>query len=309
VVSGASGWIGKNLGCALDAKDMPWVGLTRGALAATQATQWLPVGDDFNDIETAFPKDAGAVVHLAARVHQMREDPKDALARYRLTNRDATIRIARAAKAAGVTRFVFLSSIKALGEVEPGRPYRETDTASPTDPYGISKLEAEEALHAMKSTSFNPTIVRIPLVYGAGVGANFAKLANAVARGVPLPLGMANAKRSLLGMDNLLDALITCLVHPSAPGETFHVADGETPSVRELVIAIGDAVGHAPRLVPIPMAWLKLAGMLTSKEESVMRLTSPLRVDIRHIKAALDWTPKTTLVAGLARAFDGTKQR
>lgn len=303
VVSGANGWIGSKLTGALDSAGIPWVGLTRQAVPEAQSTQWVQVRDDFEDVGTAFSRDADTVVHLAARVHRMNEDPKFALARYRRTNLEATVRLARAAKAAGVSRFIFVSSVKALGEIEPGRPWRESDTPSPSDPYGISKLEAEQALLAMKSTMFDPTIVRLPLVYGAGVRANFRNLADAVTRGVPLPLGCATAKRSFIGMENLIDALLACLRHPDAAGKTFHVADRETPSVKELVDALGVAAGRHPRLISVPIAWLKLGGKIMGREESVMRLTNPLRLDTEHIAAVLGWRPKVSLAHGLAQVF------
>jgi UDP-glucose 4-epimerase len=303
VVSGANGWIGKRLTSALDVDGVSWVGLTRQALLSPQSTKWVQVRSDFDEIEAVFPEGARSVVHLAARVHQMNEGPKDALKRYRSTNLDATVRLARAAKASGVSRFIFISTVKALGEVEPGRPWRESDTPCPTDPYGISKLEAEQALLAMKSPMFNPTIVRLPLVYGAGVSANFKSLSDAVARGVPLPLGCATAKRSLIGMENLIDAVLACLRHAGAPGETFHVADEETPSVKELVHAIGVALGRPARLLPVPTAMLRIAGKITGREASVMRLTTPLRLDTGHIATVLGWRPKVSLARGLAQAL------
>jgi UDP-glucose 4-epimerase len=303
LVTGATGWIGTALLEQLRMRGIETVALTRRTPRTDgDSARWIQIDDDFGSLAERWPEGVSAVVHLAARVHQMNDSATDPLTRYRSTNRDATLRLAELGRAHGVKRFIFLSSIKALGEIEPGHPWRESDTPAPTDPYGISKLEAEMGLKDMMSEHFSPTIVRIPLVYGAGVSANFASLMKAVQRGVPLPLGAATAPRSLLGMDNLIDALLTCLDRPQAAGQLLHIADQEALPVRDLVLAIGVALNRKARLINVPLEMLHTVGRLLGRSEQVMRLTNPLRVDISHAQSLLGWSPKYSLTDGLRAA-------
>ena len=303
LVTGATGWVGTALLQQLQLRGVEAIAATRHTAPPQRGgTRWLKIDDDFENIAAQWPDGVTAVVHLAARVHQMDDASSEPLTRYRSTNRDATLRLAETARARGVARFIFLSSIKALGEIEPGHAWRESDTPAPADPYGISKLEAEIGLRQMSSEQFSPTILRIPLVYGAGVSANFASLMRAVERGLPLPLGAATAPRSLLGMGNLIDALMTCLDQPQAAGQLLHIADQEALPVRELVLAIGVALNKKARLVNLPLGLLHAAGRLLGRSDQIMRLTNPLRVDISRAESVLGWRPKHSLSDGLRAA-------
>ncbi len=312
LVTGARGFIGRALLPKLLEHHDRVCAVTRNTdrsalQPSTGPIQWLLSAADFTDLAPAWPDDIAGVIHLAARVHHMGETQSDALARYRASNRDATLALARLARDRGASRFVFVSSIKALGEIEPGRPFREDDEAHPSDPYGISKLEAEQGLRDLETEAFRVTTVRFPLVYGAGVRANFLQLARAVERGTPLPLGRALAPRSLLGVDNAVDALITCLDHPHALGQTFHVADAETPTVRALVIGLARAYGRSARLIDVPVPLLRALARLIGRSDSVDRLVDPLRLDIGRIRSALAWTPHVSLDDGLKRFASSTR--
>ena len=176
-----------------------------------------------------------AVVHLAARVHVMREPAADPLAEFRRVNVAASLKLARQAVAAGVRRFVYLSSVKVNGE---SGTYTEAHTPAPEDAYGISKHEAEVGLRQIADeTGLEVVIIRPPLVYGPGVRANFRSLMRAVARGIPLPLGAIDNRRSLVASDNLADFIVACLDHAAARNETFLVSDGEDLSTTDLVRA------------------------------------------------------------------------
>ncbi len=303
LVTGATGWIGQAFLAELQGRGIAAIALTRRAPPIERSsTRWVQVEDDFACLAEHWPEGVAAVVHLAARVHQMNDQSSDSLVRYRSTNRDASLRLAELARERGVARFIFVSSVKALGEVEPGRPWRETDIPMPTDPYGISKLEAETGLQQLASAHFSPTIVRIPLVYGAGVSANFASLIKAVQRGIPLPLGSVAAPRSLLGMGNLIEALMACVECGEAAGQLLHIADREALPVRDLVQAIGAALGKKARLVNVPPALLQAAGRVFGRSEQIVRLTSPQRLDISHAQNTLGWTPRHPLSEGLRAA-------
>lgn len=249
-----------------------------------------------------------AVLHLAARVHIMVDPAADPLAAFRAVNTAGTLNLARQAAAAGVRRFVFVSSIKVNGEfTTPGRPFRHDDPPAPRDPYGISKREAEYGLREIAATTgMEVVIVRPPLVYGPGVRANFAAMMRAVQRGLPLPLGaVTHNRRSLVALDNLVDLLITCLDHPAAANQTFLVSDGEDLSTADLLQRIGLALGRPARLLPVPPALLQAGARLLGKGDLAQRLLGNLQVDIAHTCATLGWAPPIPVDEGLRRAASG----
>ena len=205
------------------------------------------------------------VVHLAARVHVMQDTASDSLNEYRLANVEGARRLALGAAEAGVRRFVFLSSVKVNGE-STSRPFIESDRPNPHDAYGISKWEAEQALMQIgKDTGMECVILRPPLIYGPDVRANFLSLMRAVARGVPLPLGALENRRSLLYLGNLVDAIRVCLSHSAAAGQVFLLSDGEDVSTPELVRRLAAALRVRPRLLSVPLPLLRLAGWLTGR--------------------------------------------
>jgi UDP-glucose 4-epimerase len=303
LVTGANGFVGKAVSRALLQRGDGVLGAVRRAHSAAEGVrEWLLDVDDFAGIEQRWPVGVGcdAAIHLAARVHVTHETVADPLAAYRATNVEGALRVAAAARRAGARRFVFVSSVKAMAEASTGRPIGEADTPAPVDPYGISKLEAERALLDYGRVSgLEIVVVRPPLVYGPGVRANFLQLMNAIARGIPLPLGAVRARRSLVFVDNLADALVHCATDPRAAGETFHVTDGRDLSVPELVRALAMQL-HAPaRLVPVPIGVLRMAGRLSGRSAQVDRLIGELRVDSSHIRERLGWVAPYTVEHGL----------
>lgn len=297
LVTGATGFVGTALLARLTASGYGVVPAVRrrsglpnevvvGNLAAS--TDWRPALSGCD-----------AVVHLAARVHVMNDSAKNPLALYRETNTDATLSLARQAAAAGVKRFVFISTIKVNGE---GRdaPYRETDAAEPDDAYAISKWEAEQGLQQIAAeTGLEVVILRPPLVYGPGVKANFLRLLRMVERGWPLPLGAIHNRRSLLYLGNFVDAIRVCTEHPAAVGQTFLLDDGEPVSTPELIRAMARAMGRPVRLLAVPTGLLEFAGALLGKRAAVTRLTGSLFVDSSAIRSRLGWTPPFSMEAGL----------
>lgn len=240
------------------------------------------------------------VVHLAARVHVLKERARNPLAEFHLVNVAGTERLARMAASAGVRRLVYVSSIKVNGERTHESPFRENDTPEPQDAYGLSKWEAEQALLKIAAeTGLEVVIVRPPLVYGPGVGGNFLRMMNWINRGIPLPLGSIRNSRSLIYLGNLVDALVTCVTHPRAAGMTFLVSDGEDVSTPELIRRLAQVMERRSRVFPFPPALLRLAGLLTGKSAEVERLLSSLRVDSSKIRGKLQWTPSFSMTQGL----------
>lgn len=250
------------------------------------------------------------VIHCAARVHVMQDTAADPLEEFRRVNVQGTLRLAGQAAAAGVRRFIFVSSIKANGEAtQSGRPFTADDVPAPLDPYGVSKMEAEQALRELSAqTGMEVVIVRPPLVYGPGVKANFAAMMRWLRRGVPLPLGRIENARSMVARDNLADLLVTCVTHPAAAGQTFLVSDGEDVSTTELLRRMSKAMGRSARLLPVPGSWLELGAAMLGKRAVAQRLCGSLQVDIEKTRRLLGWRPPLTLDQGLKQAAEGLKQ-
>jgi nucleoside-diphosphate-sugar epimerase len=248
-----------------------------------------------------------AVVHCAGCVHVMRSNTTDTLQAYQEANVDGTIKLALQAAQAGVRRFVFVSSIKVNGDATAsGCPFRADDRPSPMDPYGLSKMMAEEELRKFEvQTGMEVVIVRPPLVYGPGVKANFATMMRWVARGIPLPLGGIHNVRSMVALDNLVDLLIVCLKHPAAAKQTFLVSDGEDLSTTELFLRIAQAMKKNSFLWPVPAFALEFGAALLGKREVAKRLCSSLQVDIEKTRRLLGWNPPVKLDEGLKKAVEG----
>jgi UDP-glucose 4-epimerase len=235
-----------------------------------------------------------AVIHLAGRAHAMNESERDADATYRSANVDVTERLALAAVAAGVRQFVFASTVKVNGEsTQRGVPFHPGDAPAPRDAYARSKLAAERTLaHVASGTSMHATNLRLPLVYGPGARGNFRRLVDAVAARRFLPLGAIDNRRSLLGLDNLLDALDAAIASRNPAVGTYFVADADSVATSDLVRAIASALNVAPRLVPIPVAALRLAGAWSGRKAAVARLTESLEVDTTSFASATGWRPR-----------------
>jgi len=250
-----------------------------------------------------------AVVHCAARVHVMHDDAMDPLQVYREVNVNGTLNLALQAAQAGIGRFVFVSSIKVNGEATRlGRPFTADDVPSPLDPYGVSKLEAEQGLRDIEAqTGMEVVIVRPPLVYGPGVKANFAYMMRWVARGIPLPLGAIHNARSMVALDNLVDLLVACLQNPAAAGHTFLVSDGQDVSTTELLRRTAQAMGKKAFLLSVPAFVLELGATLLGKRAVAQRLCGSLQVDIDKTRHLLGWNPPLTLDQGLKKAVEGMK--
>ena len=305
LVTGAHGFVGKGLCTEL---------LRCGHAVRAVSRSAKPKSDDFEqrimgpiDGKTDWSdslSDLDVVIHLAARVHVMHDTSADPIAEFRKVNVVGTLNLARQAAAAGVNRFVYLSSVKVNGEVtQRGRAFTEANVPNPQDAYGLSKHEAELGLRQIVvETGMEVVIIRPPLVYGPEVKANFAALMRAVQRGWPLPLGAVHNQRSLVALDNLVDFIVTCADQPQAANQTFLVSDGHDLSTSELVRGLAHAAGVPPRLLPVP-AWVLVAGAaLLGKGDAVQRLCGNLQVDISKARGLLGWVPPVFVDEGLRRA-------
>ena len=305
LVTGAQGFVGLPLSAALVKLGYQVRGAVRGNFQDKEGQETLSVGDINGDtVWSEVLADVSVLIHLAARVHVMNEMTDDPLAEFRKINVEGTLNLARQAFKAGVSRFIYISSIKVNGEfTEPGRPFRADDAPQPMDPYGISKREAEDGLRQLaKDTGLEVVIIRPPLIYGLGVKANFLSMMRWIHKGIPLPLGAINNARSLVALDNLVDLIVTCIQHPAAANQTFLVSDGEDVSTTDLLKKTALAMGIKARLIPVPDILIKAGGKLLGKGDVVQRLCGNLQVDITKAQQLLGWAPPISVEEGLRRA-------
>jgi nucleoside-diphosphate-sugar epimerase len=309
LVTGATGFVGSALCKCLRKNGFEFRAALRALNSHSGGIEGVEVGELSSETDWTVPlRGINQVVHLAARVHVMNDKSADPLAEFRKINVDATINLATQAAAAGVKRFVFLSSIKVNGEsTQIGRPFTAEDMPRPQDPYGVSKHEAECALRTIaEQTGMEVVIIRPPLVYGPGVKANFATMMQIIQRGLPLPLAsITGNRRSLVALGNLVDLILACISHPAAANQTFLVSDDEDVSTAELLRRMGIALKRPAKLFYVPSLLLQFGAALLNKAEIYQRLCGSLQVDITKTKESLHWRPPLSVDQGLMQVIKG----
>ena len=304
LVTGATGFVGKALCKKLLTDGWPVVGTYRTGYSANK----LPVGIEKTWIKSIGPGTdwqaaligIDTVIHLAARVHVLGYTAADAITEYRRVNVAGTNHLAQTAASMGVRRFIYMSSVKVYGEGN-AVAYTEHDSPMPTTPYAISKYEAEQLLQEINDkTGLEVVVLRPPLVYGPHVKANFLQLLKVVDMGIPLPFANVRNQRSLIFLENLLDAIVTCIHHPKAARKTYLLSDGLYTSTPELIQKTASALGRPIRLFPFSLNLLRLLAKIIGRSEAVDRLLNSFAVDSSRICTELGWTPRVTMTEGLA---------
>ena len=306
LLTGATGFVGSSIASRLVSMDY------HVRIASRSQTEdnysdifFIDSADSETDWGAAF-KGMSTVIHCAARAHIMKDELADPLTEYRKVNVAGSENLAHQAAAAGVKRFIFISSVKVSGESTSGKfAYNELMEAAPEDAYGQSKYEAEVALRQVAAkTGMELVIIRPPLVYGPGVKANFLSLLKISKLPVPLPFALVNNHRSMVYLENLADFIIRCIDHPEAANQTFFISDGQDLSLSNLIRTIRKAMNKSTWLLPIPVSLFKLVGRFTGKMAVIDRLVGDLQVDSAKAKQLLDWLPPYTVEQGIKTTVD-----
>lgn len=307
LVTGANGFLGKALVNQLEKLQKYQIRcVIRSRINAKNSEKYALIKNiDGNTDWSEVLEAQTTVIHTAARAHVMKENTNDQIDLYRSTNVEGTLKLAQQAAAMGVKRFIFISSIKVSGEhTKEGMAFSHNDTPNPQDAYGYSKLDAELGLMEInKKTKMEVVIIRPPLIYGSGVKGNFSQLMKIIQKGIPLPFGSINNKRSLIGLDNLIDLIITCMGHPNAAGQILLASDGQDLSTTELLNCLAQALNMRPRLIKIPQKLLINVLKLFGKQDVSQRLFGSLQVDITRTRELLDWSPPYSVEEGMNKAF------
>jgi len=296
VVTGADGFVGTEVCGHLRGARKHVRGLVRRITPGTAGrADYLAVGDLAVATDTALDRalaGARAVVHLAGRAHVMRERAPDPVLAYHAANVVASERLFRAAQRTGVPRFVYVSTIKVNGETTGSEPFRDGDTPNPEDLYARSKWETEQALRALASDGgVALTVLRPPLVYGPHVRGNFLELWRAVARGVPLPLGLIGNRRQLLYVGNLAHAIAALVDAPAPVPGTFVIADLDAVSTPELARRMAGAMGKRVLLLPVPAPFITAAATATGRAAVASRVIGSLEIDASALAARIGPLP------------------
>lgn len=306
LVTGANGFVGTALCAALRRQGAQVLGAVRGVPAAGQ----VGIGDLSGTTDWARALDGvETVVHLAARVHVMRDRSPDRMGDFRAVNVEASLALARQAQSAGAKRFIFISSIGVNGAETDGSAFTELTPVQPHSEYAVSKLEAELALAELCAKGvMTLTVIRPPLVYGALAPGNFALLLKLVRRGIPLPFGALDNRRSLIYIDNLVDFIATCVASPAAGGQIFLVSDGSDISTADIITCLSEGMIRPARLFPVPVPLLALGARLVGRRNMYTQLCGSCRIDIEKARRVLNWAPPTGSAEALRRAaYDYTR--
>ena len=301
-VTGASGFLGANL--------TEWLMNTYEVIRIARKDREdfisCRIDNTLSSGDCAWLGDAQVVIHCAARAHVMRETSEDPLAEYRNVNTSGSIKLAQYAAAHGIKRFIYISSIKVHGERNHADSAIVEDAQlEPVDPYGISKLEAEQGLlKVAQDTGMEVVIIRPPLIYGPGVKANFETMMKWLNKNRPLPLGAVKNRRSLVGIDNLCSLIETCIEHPNAANQAFLVSDQDDVSITELLAKLKSSLASSSALIPVPISLMKLGATMGGKGTVAQRLFDDLYVSSEKATQLLGWNPPYSMQEQLDKTAD-----
>lgn len=289
LITGASGYIGRELCQFLVSREHEVLAISRLGTAIQRCTNRCI--SDYSELSPSDFKMVDAVVHLAAKAHQANGDSEIILEGYRAVNVETTLAVARAAKAAGVARFIYMSSIKVNGEFSI-TPFTAYDTPAPQDAYGISKWEAEQALLDLFSDQYSKLIIiRPPLVWGGEERGNLEILRRLIQKKIPLPFKSIHNRRDLISITNLCHFVECCLTHPRALGHCFLVSDGKSLATPDIARMIASKIDIEPKLFSVPSWIWSLMTLVPPLKRFLIKVVGNLELDISKTREVTGWTP------------------
>ncbi len=305
LITGANGFIGSKLCQLFDNEKIKYLSFIRDEEKITSYSLHVEI-DEKNDF-SPYLSNINIIIHCANIAHNNGVSEEE----LHKKNTLATLNLAKQAAELGVKRFIYLSSVKANGEItKPHAPFTENDNSKQSDTYGKSKYNTEKALLELANNSkLEVVIIRPPLVYGEGVKANFLSLINLSKTWFPLPFGAIHNQRSFIYVKNLTDFIRLCLNHPKAANQIFLVSDDQDISTTELLRKCAKIQHNKIRLLPIPPRLLKNIGRLIGKEIMMNKMCDSLQIDISKAKKQLGWTPPYTLEEGLQATIAPLQQK
>lgn len=309
LVTGANGFIGSALTERLQLDKRKTLAISRSFNIDGNNEKYLKKikGPDLKkDTDySALLSNIEVLIHVAARVHVIKDRSVDSLSQFRLVNVEGTLNLAEQAKKAGVKRFIYISSIKVNGETTDGRePFTEEDIPNPADYYAISKAEAESGLKKIAENSAMETvIIRPSVVYGPNVKGNIERLSKLVALGFPLPFASIKNKRSMIAVDNLVDLIISCIDHVEARNQTFLASDGVDLSLSELITIMARVMNRNVRLFNVDPLILHRLLQVANKQSLSQRLLGNLQVSNKKSCRLLKWKPIVSVEEGFSKCF------
>lgn len=312
LVTGAAGFIGAALAESLATRFGYNVSgsIRHIPVSKAKAYSLISVGGVSKSTDWSFAlRHIHVVIHLAARAHVLGDDV-DALAEFRSVNVEGALALARQALAAGVKRFIFISSIGVNGAQTFNEPFNESCAPAPHADYALSKLEAEQSLSALvKDTAMELVIIRPPLVYAGHAPGNFQRLLKIVASGAPLPFATVSNQRSMIALENLVDFIALCVEHPAAANQLFLTSDGNDVSTTEIVRYLAAGMNQKARLFSVPNALMSCGASLLGKQAIYSQLYGSLAIDSSKARALIGWKPKKTPAKALFEAGRDFKRR
>jgi UDP-glucose 4-epimerase len=295
LVTGASGFVGRPLVAALLRAGFAVRATTRRRVAFPDAVDARIIPDLKSPIDWApLLRDVDVVIHAAGLAHGPVTDDK--FSEFDRVNWIATEELAQAAKNAGVGQFVYISSVRAQIGASASHVVRETDEAQPTNYYGRSKLAAETAIRAagVPFTIFRPVVI-----YGPNPKGNMRTLIRLAKLWLPLPIASFTSRRSLLGIDNLISAIIFALNNPAAIGGVYLLADPTPMMLGEILSVLREKLGRSLTTIAIPKSIIHVLLALIGRTDLWLRFAGDLVVDTGKFQA-LGWRPATDTKRGLA---------
>lgn len=303
MVTGASGFVGSHLCASLVQDGFAVKAAVRrqpdhplaGDIVQLDLLDQAVVADSLGDVD--------CIIHLAGRAHVLNDRVSDPLAAFRLANVETTLVVAKAALAAGVKRFIFVSSIGVNGNETAGGALTEDSAPAPTADYAVSKLEAERALCSLLAdTGMELVIIRPPLIYDVNAPGNFARLLRLVEKGLPLPFAALNNRRSLVSLNNLINFLTLAITHEKAAGELFLIADSVSVSTREIVRSLAAGMGRRARFFFMPKQLARLLFTSLGRPGMYIQLFCSLEISTDKARGLLGWVPVEQPSIALAEA-------